>query len=78
MCGKFKSQSRATQARCCILYGLDYGSSRAGENFFAWLKSRKPALADGCPKKITVHEAAVKSGENAFCRRGVSGWHRRC
>jgi hypothetical protein len=50
----------------------------AGENFFAWLKSRKPALADDCPKKITVHEAAVKSGENAFCRRGVFSWHRRC
>jgi hypothetical protein len=54
------------------------GRRTAGENFFAWLKSRKPALTDGCPKKITVHEAAVKSGENAFCRRGVFGWHRRC
>jgi hypothetical protein len=38
----------------------------AGENFFAWIKSRKPTLPGTCPKKIMDHETIVKSGENAF------------
>jgi hypothetical protein len=35
----------------------------AGENFFAWIKSRKLAGGGCCPKKFTVQNKAVKSGE---------------
>jgi hypothetical protein len=50
----------------------------AGENFHAWIKSRKRAGIDSCPKKIIFHKEAVKSGKNEFGRSDFYGWHRRC
>jgi len=50
----------------------------AGENFFPWIKSRKSVACRRCPKKITWHKQAVKSGDNHFGGGGLGGWHRRC
>jgi hypothetical protein len=58
--------------------GFLLAAAGAGENFFPWLKSRKPAPLRGWLKKIIVRKEAVKSGENEFRGGRLSGWHRRC